>query len=108
MKLLLVLFSVIAGLYTAAGQNESKFVCKNGVSYIENFCNQCGCNDGNLVCTKIGCSWSDRFKNCTQEQDFYYRCGYCQCVKDLGFICSRYRCPIIVTETTVTSPTESP
>ncbi|XP_031345229.1 uncharacterized protein LOC116172207 [Photinus pyralis] len=92
MKIFLVLFAALAVLYIAAGQNNGEFFCELGVTYIENFCNECICDHGNLRCTDMVCSWSDEYRNCTVEMETISECHTCHCVVGWGLLCTNRDC----------------
>ncbi|XP_031357315.1 serine protease inhibitor I/II-like [Photinus pyralis] len=76
--------------------SAAKFVCQQGVSYVENECNTCICGaDGHLGCTFKGCfdkAHSD-LQTCTNYDEQWEKdCNKCWCSEGLGTVCTNNKC----------------
>ncbi|KAF5281002.1 hypothetical protein FQA39_LY05207 [Lamprigera yunnana] len=88
MKLQIFFFFFFLGIAFA------KFVCEDGVPYIENECNGCFCNKGVLGCTLMGCLGArhKELENCEVGTSYEKECNKCVCDESLKTICTNYKC----------------
>ncbi|KAF5307567.1 hypothetical protein FQR65_LT06785 [Abscondita terminalis] len=90
MKLVFMFLTVSCALVFA----QDTFVCKDGVSYMENDCNRCMCSKGSLGCTFRACfgDHHERLTKCTVGSKFKRSCNDCWCTKDFGTVCTANKC----------------
>ncbi|XP_031357726.1 uncharacterized protein LOC116181485 [Photinus pyralis] len=88
MKVVVILVAVVT---LAVGD---AFVCKEGESYKENNCNNCGCFNGNLGCTMRLCEsgLTKQMLKCKVGTMSTNACNSCWCVENLGTICTNNKC----------------
>ncbi|KAF2897568.1 hypothetical protein ILUMI_08603 [Ignelater luminosus] len=72
--------------------HPSPFLCKEGVIYIENNCNECECYGFDLICTLKDCEshLDPELKDCIVSNTWHVGCEQCWCIEDYpgGTICT--------------------
>ncbi|XP_031356910.1 serine protease inhibitor I/II-like isoform X2 [Photinus pyralis] len=84
---------VLAVFCIACAFASDEFVCQEGVPYKENECNNCNCNNGHLACTLMACGErSAELRKCEVGTKTKVDCNDCECVKNMGTICTNRKC----------------
>ncbi|XP_031345600.1 protease inhibitors-like [Photinus pyralis] len=86
--------AILLVICTVVVCTSANFVCKVGVPYKQNECNDCVCDtSGTLGCTDKHCSGTPTtLVHCSVGETHLKNCNTCWCVKDYGTVCTNKKC----------------